>query len=146
MRNLPSLQPLRRACRRAFTLIEIMIVLVILSLLVGLAAYSLTGFTEQGEDLKIKSDLNIYEIQLQMYRANAGRYPTTAQGLKALHAKPTSEPVPAKWRQLMKDLAKDPWQQDYQYAYPGKQNPGSFDLWSLGPDPDDPSDDVGNWQ
>lgn len=93
----------------------------------------------------MQSDLQTYDTALKLYKANAGRYPTTAQGLEALNAKPSSPPVPTKWRQYMKKIIKDPWQQEYQYAFPGKHNTGSYDLWSLGPDPDDPSDDIGNW-
>lgn len=136
---------LHRTNRQAFTLVEIIIVLVIISLLAALAIYNLTGITEQGEDLKVNADVKTYEMALKLYRANSGRYPTTAQGLQALNSKPTNSPVPTKWRQYMKKLEKDPWQQEYQYAYPGKHNTSSYDIWSLGPNPDDPSDDVGNW-
>jgi len=146
MKFVSSSRALWRQTKRAFTLMELMIVLVILSLLVGLAAFNLAGISEQGEDIKVQADFKAYTTQLQLYRANAGRYPTTAQGLEALHSKPTEAPVPTKWRQYMTKIAKDPWQQDYQYAYPGKHNTSGFDLWSLGPNPDDPSDDIGNWE
>jgi len=40
---------------------------------------------------------------------------------------------------------RDAWGRPFRYRCPGIHNKHSFDLWSLGPDPDDPSDDIGNW-
>ena len=58
----------------------------------------------------------------------------------------TAKPKPARWRQIMDALPKDPWQQDYVYVYPGKHNPKSYDLFSKGPDHQaDTADDIGNW-
>jgi general secretion pathway protein G len=47
----------------------------------------------------------------------------------------------------MDKIAKDPWERDYRFAAPGKHNPESFDVWSVGPDGQDGSaDDIGNWE
>jgi general secretion pathway protein G len=40
----------------------------------------------------------------------------------------------------------DPWGDKYIYEFPGKHNPGSYDLMSLGPDgKKGTDDDIGNW-
>lgn len=40
---------------------------------------------------------------------------------------------------------KDAWGRPLRYRSPGVKNPRGVDIWSLGPDPDDPSDDIDNW-
>jgi len=40
---------------------------------------------------------------------------------------------------------KDPWREEYLYRYPGTHNTYGFDIWSLGPDGVEGSDDVQNW-
>jgi general secretion pathway protein G len=40
----------------------------------------------------------------------------------------------------------DPWGDEYIYEFPGKHNPGSYDLMSVGPDGKrGTDDDIGNW-
>jgi general secretion pathway protein G len=40
----------------------------------------------------------------------------------------------------------DPWGDNYIYEFPGKHNPGSYDLLSVGPDgKEGTDDDIGNW-
>ena len=44
-------------------------------------------------------------------------------------------------------FAKDPWDHEWMYLVPGKHNPDSFDIWSVGPDGvDGTADDIGNWR
>jgi general secretion pathway protein G len=41
----------------------------------------------------------------------------------------------------------DPWDSEYKFASPGKHNSESFDVWSVGPDKQDGTDDdIGNWE
>ena len=82
------------------------------------------------------------------YQTMALRYPTTEQGLKALVTRPGTEPIPRKWTAKMEDAALfDPWQSPYQYANPGRNNQTGYDLWSMGPDmTNGTDDDLGNWQ
>jgi len=57
-------------------------------------------------------------------------------------------PNPSKWDgpYLDRDVPKDPWGNPYQYGSPGPYNPDSFDVWSLGPDGvNGTQDDIGNW-
>ena len=43
-------------------------------------------------------------------------------------------------------LPLDPWGNPYVYYYPGKHNPSSYDLLSIGPDQKEGTDDdIGNW-
>ncbi|HTF58022.1 MAG TPA: type II secretion system protein GspG [Planctomycetota bacterium] len=47
--------------------------------------------------------------------------------------------------ETLREEPRDAWGRPIQYRNPGIHNPKGVDLWSLGPDPDDPSDDLGNW-
>jgi general secretion pathway protein G len=124
----------------AYTLFEIMLVLGIISILVGSAIYLLVGNVDAAREQRVDADIQAISTQLRTYELQNFSFPTTAQGLEALVKKPSGEPVPRRWRQLMESVPLDPWGTPYQYAYPGKRNPKGYDLYSLGADRV-PSDD-----
>lgn len=122
--------------RKAFTLIELMIVIVILGLLAGLVIPKLIG---RGEEAKVeiaKMQMKEIETALELYKLDNGFYPTTEQGLEALVEKPDTEPIPPKWREggYMKKVPLDPWGRPYVYICPGEHNQDSYDLFSYGAD------------
>ncbi|MEY2480027.1 MAG: ral secretion pathway protein [Verrucomicrobiota bacterium] len=129
----------------AFTLLEIMLVVTIISLLLGLAIYKLRGNLEVARGVGVQSDLQSITTQLKLYEARNGFMPTTEQGLQALVVQPTTDPQPSHWTQLLDSVPKDPWHNDYIYLNPGRKHPNSFDLYSAGPDriPDTADDDWG---
>ena len=130
--------------QQGFTLLEIMLVVTIIALLLGTAIYKLAGNVEYSRHVRVAADLQGINTQLKLYESMNGFYPTTEQGLKALVTPPETDPKPARWYQLFKDMPKDPWQSDYIYICPGIRHPDSYDLYSAGPDrkPDTPDD---NW-
>jgi general secretion pathway protein G len=138
-----SLRPLRAG----FTLIEIMMVVMIIGLLAGVAAYTLGDNLGVAKDTKIKSDLQTIATQLMVYESMNGFPPYTEQGLKALVQQPSSSPAPRNWRQLLQEVPLDPWGMEYQYNAPGKRNPDGYDLFSAGKDRvPGTEDDLGNWR
>ena len=131
----------------AFTLLEIMLVVIIIALLVGMALKFTGGHLGQAREVRVNADIQQLRTLLLMYQASNGFYPSTEQGLKALVVKPESEPRPRNWTQLDQEVKRDPWDKEYGYAQPGKHNPSSYDLYSCGPDrKPDTADDVGNWE
>ena len=84
--------------------------------------------------MRVQEDVQAIKTQLQLYESMSGVYPTTEQGLQALVTRPQSNPQPARWYQLFRELPKDPWGNGYIYRNPGLKNPGSYDLFSGGPD------------
>ena len=79
---------------------------------------------------------------------NVGDYPATDIGLQGLREAPSDLDDPDKWEgpYLSKAIPNDPWGQPYQYEYPGGHDEGMPDIWSMGPDMvDGTEDDVGNW-
>ncbi len=135
--------------QRGFTLIEIMVVVVILGLLATLVLPRVIGRQEEAFVAKAKSDISGLSAALKLYKLDNFNYPTTEQGLDALVAEPTSDPVPRHWKKggYIESLRKDPWGSPYQYLYPGEHM--EFDLWSFGADGqaggEDNAADVGNW-
>ncbi len=92
--------------------------------------------------------LGLFKTPLSMYNLDLGSYPTTKQGLLALHNIPVDLRNPEKWNgpYLDEDVPLDSWNHPYKYTSPGKHNP-DYDLWSLGPDGiDGTDDDIVNWE
>ncbi len=133
--------------RAAFTLLEIMLVVAIISLLLGSAFFIFGDKLKIGQDARINADFTAINGALQTYRMVADdQLPTTEQGLQALVTVPQSDPKPGKWYQMMERLPKDPWGRDYVYICPGKHNPNGYDIYTKGKDGiDGTEDDRGNW-
>ena len=120
-----------------FTLIEVVIVVIIIGFLAGTVGPNLFSRVSQARRTTAKNQLEIFALALDNYRLDTGRYPTTQQGLEALVEQPTSSPVPENWNGPYLDkreIPLDPWGNEYQYEYPGTNNPESYDLWSWGAD------------
>lgn len=143
----------RRRRQGAFTLIEIMAVVVIMGLLVGIVGYNIIGSLDRGRTTSARVQISGFEQALQQYYADNGRFPTTEQGLDALVLEPTTAPQPRYYQRGgylgKRELPLDPWGNPYQYEQPGQMNPESFDIWSFGadgqPGGSGPDMDVGNW-
>jgi general secretion pathway protein G len=138
------MQSFRRS--RGFTILEIMIVIVIIGLLASIVAPNLMGSKDKADIKKTVADISAFETSLGLYRLNNKRFPTTEQGLQALVAKPTAEPIPKNYpdEPYIKRLSKDPWGSDYLYEHPGQHS--KYDVYSMGPDMEvGTEDDIGNW-
>jgi general secretion pathway protein G len=139
--------------RRAFTLIEMMAVIAIIGLLIALIGPAIAGMLDNGRITTTEAQIRQIEAALTSYQMDNGRYPTTEQGLRALIEKPTSAPEPYRWRPggylARREIPRDGWKNEIQYAAPGEHNPHAFDVWSLGADGQpggtDADADIGNW-
>jgi general secretion pathway protein G len=128
-----------------FTLIEVMVVVVILSILAAIVVPRIMDRPEQARITKAKSDIRALEAALNLYRLDNMTYPTTDQGIDALVMAPTDAPEPKNWKQggYLDRLPSDPWGNAYLYLSPGSH--GAIDIYSNGPDPQSGDDDIGNW-
>lgn len=121
---------------RGFTLIEIMVVIVILSMLAILVGPKIIGRTDDAKIADAKIQMKNLETALKLYKLDNGVYPATEQGLQALVEKPAAGVIPKNYREggylEHKDVPKDPWDNEYLYLSPGEH--GDFDLYSLGAD------------
>ncbi|HWI15769.1 MAG TPA: type II secretion system major pseudopilin GspG [Burkholderiales bacterium] len=120
----------RRACA-AFTLLELLVVMVIIGLLAGYVGPKYFSQVGKSETKVAKAQIDAIEKALDQYRLDTGRYPTSDQGLAALNQKPANEP---KWAgpYLKKDVPPDPWGRAYIYRAPGEH--GEYDVYSYGKD------------
>ena len=135
--------------QRGVTLIELMVVVLIIGILAVAVVPQLMGRADDAKIAAAKSDIATLMQQLKIYRLDNNMYPATDQGLQALREKPTSNPVPANWKQggYIDRLPNDPWGHPYQYLNPGLK--GEIDVFSLGKDGQPGGEgadaDIGNW-
>lgn len=139
----------RRLLRqRAFTLIELMVILVIIGVLAALIVPNVIDRADESRVTAARSDVANLMQALKLYRLDNQRYPTQQQGLQALVQRPTQEPVPPNWRPYLEKLPNDPWGRPYQYLNPGTY--GAVDVFSLGADGQPGGEgndaDIGSWQ
>ena|ERR1039457_1425484 len=135
--------------RKAFTLIELMIVIVIIAALAAMVIPRLNGRSEDAKIAIAQSDINSnIALALKLYETDNGFYPTTEQGLAALITRSTTNPMPLNWKgPYLERNSIDPWKNPYQYKCPGTHNSASYDLYSLGKDGVEGSaDNITNWQ
>ena len=76
------------ARQQGFTLIEIMVVIVIMGILAALIVPRVLDRPDQARQVAARQDIGGIMQALKLYRLDNGRYPTTAQGLRALVEKP----------------------------------------------------------
>ena len=135
---------------RGFTLIEILVVIVIISILGALIVPKIMGRPDEARIIAAKQDIASISQALKLYRLDNMRYPTTEQGLRALVKKPTIAPSPPNWKGngYLERLPNDPWKHPYQYLQPGLHC--DFDVMSLGADgaPGGVGNDadIGSWE
>lgn len=133
--------------KNAFTLIEIMLVVVIIATLAMMVAPRFAGRSEQAKVAVAKADIEAHiPTALKLYELDNGSFPTTNQGLIALRVKPTTNPTPVNWNgpYLEKDPV-DPWGKPYAYQSPGKHRP-DYDLSSKAKNEAADDDDIKNWE
>ncbi len=119
--------------RRAFTLIELIVVMVILGILATLIMPKILDYPEKARRTKAKLQIKIFQSALSLFKADTGRYPTTSEGLEAL----VTDPGVKGWKQggylEQGKVPADPWGGRYIYLCPGKQS-RDYDVLSYGRD------------
>ena len=80
---------MRKMNKKAFTLVELMAVLLIVALLAGIAAKNFMGQTEKAKVTATKATLKALQQAVNMFKLDTGRYPTEDMGLLELIEQPT---------------------------------------------------------
>lgn len=119
--------------RGAFSLIELMVVIIILGLLAALVMPNVLGQSEQAKSRLACVQMKSIAQSLESFRMDNGRYPSTEEGLAAL----VSNPDPDRFTGYLsggylsgKGVPRDPWNNPYIYI----QEASGFDILSLGAD------------
>ncbi len=134
-----------RRAARGFTLIELLLVLVILGVLAAIVVPKFAGRTEQARRTAAVSQIATFSTALDAFEVDNGYYPKGKNGLNDLFVQPRDA---QNWKgpYLKNEVPQDPWQHDYLYECPGKHNPTSYDIMSMGIDGRvGGDDDVTNW-
>ena len=129
--------------RRAFTLVEILLVVVIIGILAALVIPKIAGSGERARQTAARTDINSgIKSALGQYEVDNGFYPKSMQDLLVQPGNAHNWHGP-----YLDKIPVDPWGNPYIYYFPGKHIPGSYDLLSAGPDgKEGTDDDVVSWQ
>jgi len=130
----------------AFTLIELLLVLVILGILAAIVVPKFAGRTEQARQTAAQSQIATFGTALDAFEVDNGYYPKGKNGLADLVQQPRDA---QNWKgpYMKGEIPNDPWGHPYIYECPGRHNPSSYDLMSMGADARvGGDDDITNWQ
>lgn len=146
MKNL-SQRTLRRAARRGFTLMEVILVLAILGVIAAMVVPQLLGRQRDANINATKQSIHGIEQAAELYALDHdGNFPTTIDMLLQNSANS------AKWKgPYLKNSTQAPadaWGNFILYEYPGPNHPTGeqADIYSIGPDQTPGTDDdIVNW-
>jgi len=122
----------RRRHEGGFTLVEILVVITIIGLIMGLVGPRVLNYLSESKAKAAKIQIDSFGSALDLFYLDAGRYPTSSEGLAALTVRP---PGAAAWNgPYLKGAAvpNDPWGHGYVYRAPGEH--GAYDIVSYGAD------------
>jgi general secretion pathway protein G len=122
----------RKALQRGFTLVEILVVITIIGLIMSLVGPRVLNYLSDSKVKAAKIQIQSFTSALELFYLDAGRYPTSSEGLTAL-VKSTGG-LSAWNGPYLKggQLPNDPWGKPYLYRSPGEHSP--FEIMSYGAD------------
>jgi general secretion pathway protein G len=133
--------------QRGFTLLELLVVLAILGLMAAIVGPQVIKYLGSSKTQTAAVQVKNIAGSLELFRLDAGRYPTAEEGLGALMKAPPSVPVWTGPYLPQANALIDPWGNPYQFKAPGDH--GEVDVFSLGSDKalggTGEAKDVGNW-
>ena len=117
---------------QGFTLVEMLVVITIIGLIMGLIGPRVLNYLSESKVKAAKIQLQSFASALDLFYLDAGRFPSTAEGLAAL-VKQT--PGVSAWNGPYLrggNVPNDPWSHGYVYRSPSEHAP--YDIISYGSD------------
>ena len=117
---------------QGFTLVEMLVVITIIGLIMALVGPRVLGYLGESKVKAAKIQLQSFSSALDLFYLDAGRFPSSSEGLAALVQR---TPGVAAWNgPYLKGGAvpSDPWNHPYIYRSPGERGP--YDIMSYGSD------------
>lgn len=146
--------PRRAHAARAFSLIEIMIVLAIMLVLAGIVGFAVFGQRDKADIQATRVQLDAFDSAMRAFRLDFRRYPTEEEGLAVLWSKETLDPDADQslWSGYLETpVPTDLWGSEWGYSTEsdelaiedeeGASTGPTFDIWSFGPDKEDGTED-----
>lgn len=99
-----------RKKRTAFSLVELIVVMVILGMLAGLVAVRTRGYLVNSRKNAVKSEIATILKALETYRIDQARFPTEDEGLEVLSQSTDTWP-----EGFLNKVPRDPWKNPYLY-------------------------------
>lgn len=127
-----------------FSILELLLVLVILSILAGIVGVRFAGQSGKAKVKAATVQIDNLGTALRSYEIEIGSFPNTQQGLEALYEQPSGIDD---WDgpYMEQRVEEDPWGNEWQYRSPGTHN-DDYDLYSYGEDGrEGGGDDITNW-
>ncbi len=122
----------RRRGERGFTLVEILVVITIIGLIMALVGPRVLNYLSESKVKTAKIQIQSFASALDLFYLDAGRYPSSAEGLGAL-VQPVGGATAWNGPYLKGgNVPLDPWGKAYMYRSPGEH--GAYDVVSLGSD------------
>jgi general secretion pathway protein G len=115
-----------------FTLVEMLVVITIIGLIMGLIGPRVLNYLSESKVKTARIQLQSFASALDLFYLDAGRYPSSSEGLAALVHQ---TPGVAAWNgPYLKggSVPNDPWNHAYVYRAPGEHGP--YDIMSYGSD------------
>jgi len=117
--------------RKAFSLLELLVVILILGILAAFVTPNLIGAGEKAKRDLVCTQMSSVAQALKMFKLDNGTYPDTEEGLQALLHNPDADKYPNySTRPYLETLPKDSWRQPFTYL----KTESGFELISFGAD------------
>ena len=132
--------------RRGFTLMEVLLVLAIMGVIMAMVVPKVLGRQQHANADATRVSIGGLTQALKLYSLDhSGDFPLTNEGIDVLLKSPGAKDT--RWRgPYLEQEPLDAWGNTFEYHFPGKKNPESFDLISPGPDRTiGTEDDIENW-
>jgi general secretion pathway protein G len=118
--------------QRGFTLVEMLVVITIIGLIMSLVGPRVLNYLGESKIKAARIQLQSFTSALDLFYLDAGRYPSTSEGLTAL-VKPAAGLTAWNGPYLKGGgVPNDPWGKPYLYRSPGERSP--YEILSYGAD------------